>query len=212
MKEGKRKKWLNEEIDYVIMHYANSYAKQIAEKLNCELCQVYRLANKLKLKKSEEFKAVEKERSIKALLDTGKRFRFKKGIVPKNKGIKLDPNSDLYKKMSKTMFKKGLVPHNYKPVGTETIRDGYTYIKVSEKKWELKHVFLFKSNIGEIPKGYNVIFKDKNKENFELSNLLLISDAELMALNTIHNYPEELKSTMKLLKKLNRKINEKQAI
>lgn len=37
---------------------------------------------------------------------------------------------------------------------------------------------------GNIPTGYKVIFADKNTRNFEPDNLILVSDAEALIMNT----------------------------
>ena len=82
-------------------------------------------------------------------------------------------------------FKKGTIPPQYRPVGSERIaKDGYIEIKVEDpNKWELKHRFIYKQHYGEIPKGHNVIFADRNIQNFDINNLVLVSKAEMLILN-----------------------------
>jgi len=83
-------------------------------------------------------------------------------------------------------FKKGNIPQNCKPVGTERLdRDGYVEIKISDpNKWQLKHRYLWEKENGKIPKGMVLIFKDNNKLNIDLDNLILISRAENMKINS----------------------------
>lgn len=84
-----------------------------------------------------------------------------------------------------TEFKKGHMPHNYKPVGTERIsKDGYLEIKVEDpKKWKGKHILIWESAHGSIPKNHVVIFADGDKRNFNLENLILITQAQNAVMN-----------------------------
>ena len=132
-------------------------------------------------------------------------------MIPHNKGKKL--SDDTKQKLQKTLFKKGNKPHNTKQIGDEVIdRDGYTLVKVSDSKikkerWRPKHHIVF----GEpIPKGMILIFIDGNKQNFDKSNLKLITKAENMKKNTIYRYPPELISLIRTSKKLSKKIAEVQ--
>ena len=80
-------------------------------------------------------------------------------------------------RMAETQFKKGNVPHNWRPVGSERVNvDGYIEIKVSgPKKWMMKHRYVWQQHYGEIPKGSMVIFKDGNRLNTDIDNLMLIT-------------------------------------
>ena len=53
-----------------------------------------------------------------------------------------------------------------------------------------------------------VCFKDGNKTHIALNNLELLTRAERMRRNTIHRYPEELKSAIRAIGKLKRTIRE----
>ena len=112
-------------------------------------------------------------------LKTGNTGQFKKYQEPWNKGLKG------YMGANKTSFKKGTIPPNYKPIGTERFaKDGYIEVKVKNPNvWELKHRYIYKKHHGEIPNGYNVIFADKNISNFDIDNLILVSKAEMLILN-----------------------------
>lgn len=109
--------------------------------------------------------------------------RFKKGHVPNNKGKHM--TLEQYRKCKRTMFKKGNIPFNYKPIGSERIdRDGYTYIKVAEpNKWKLKHRVLWENNNGPIPEKHKLIFADGDRQNICLENLILVSYTELLIMN-----------------------------
>ena len=116
-------------------------------------------------------------------LNTGRTGCFPKGNVPRNKGQKMPP--EVYEKAKATMFQKGHVPKNHRPVGSERIsKDGYIEVKVAEhKKWRLKHNVVWEAHNGPIPKGSIVIFLDGNPTNLDISNLQCITRAENLYLN-----------------------------
>jgi hypothetical protein len=72
-------------------------------------------------------------------------------------------------------------------IGSEFVdKNNITYIKTSldkKVKWVLKHRFLWEQANGSIPKNHCVIFLDRNKFNFELDNLELVSNMEYLLLN-----------------------------
>ncbi|MEN6487843.1 MAG: HNH endonuclease [Smithella sp.] len=64
-----------------------------------------------------------------------------------------------------TQFKKGNKPANWVPIGTErTNRDGYVEVKIADgrlnKNWKAKHIFIWETANGPVPKGHVVIFGD----------------------------------------------------
>lgn len=134
---------------------------------------------------------------------------YRKGSVPLNKGKKMP--KEVYKKCKATMFKKGSVPPNHKPIGSERIdsKDGYVWVKVAEglNCYRLKHRVVWEQHFGAIPKGMNVQFKDGNRLNLDVDNLELISKSGNMKRNTYHNYPKEIASTIQLMGALTRQIN-----
>lgn len=105
--------------------------------------------------------------------------QFPKGHKTWNKGTKGLTHSN------KTSFKKGNIPANHKEVGYEKINtDGYIEIKIAEPNiFKLKHRYLYEQKYGEIPKGYNLIFADGNRQNLNLDNLILVSNAQLLIIN-----------------------------
>lgn len=114
-------------------------------------------------------------------LSSGLTGRFEKGHEPPNKGKKgVCPTG-----CEKGWFKKGTVPHNHRPIGSERIdKDGYVLVKVEEhKKWKLKHRVIWEQHNGSIPKGCVVIFLDGDIYNFDINNLALVSRNELRIMN-----------------------------
>ena len=127
---------------------------------------------------------------------------FLKGHIPHNKGLKgiCAPGSE------KSWFKKGNTPKNHRPVGSERIGiDGYVYIKIKETyPWVLKHVHTYEKHNGPLPQGMIVTFKDGNKQNCNIENLLLMSRSELMIMNHFKLRPKnpELMETGLLVSKI----------
>jgi hypothetical protein len=113
------------------------------------------------------------------LSDKGIAHRFQKGHVPANKGKKGTGGWE------PTQFKKGQVPVNYRPVGSERVNvDGYIEVKVADpNKWRSKHVVIWEEQNGPVPKGHVLIFGNGNKLDLSLDNLLLVSRAQLAVLN-----------------------------
>lgn len=115
--------------------------------------------------------------------------RFEKGHVPMNKGKKMPKKQ--YEKSCHTMFKKGSIPANRLPLGTEKERaDGYVWVKIQDgkknKNWKLKHVLIWEKEYGPLQDGEIVIFLDGNTRNFSIENLTTVSKAINVRLNQNH--------------------------
>ena len=200
--------WTEDEKRIVAEMYPDHFASEIAKLLGKPVSGVHRIAGLLGVKSSRE--KIIRAGKITANNPNSIASRFWKGRVPESKGKKRSP--EVYEKVKRTMFKKGHLPVNYKPVGSErTNADGYVEIKVADPgKWSLKHRVLWEKEYGPIPKGYNVQFKDGNRKNVCLENLYLISRSEqLIKENSmVARYPQELRQVIMLKGALKRKINE----
>lgn len=91
----------------------------------------------------------------------------------------------------KTCFKKGQFPHNRVPIGTIVMRpDGYSWIKIQDghgvKNFKQLHYVIYEQAYGPIPDGMIVTFRDQDKSNFSLDNLVLITHAENARLMNYH--------------------------
>ena len=191
------KTWTDDEEQYLIANYATTSNAELAAALGKKNAdRVMDKASLLGLKKSGQFLREQSK-------NKGQGGQFKKGLIPHNKGKKL--SQETKEKLKPTMFKRGNRPHNAQPVGTETKdKDGYVWVKIAEpSEWKLKHHIAY----GEpVPTGHKLIFIDGNKYNFKRENLKLISDADLMRLNTMHRFPPDLVRVIKTINKLQRKI------
>ena len=162
----KQHKWANEEKEYLKSIVKNNSYKEITKKMNdrfnCDFSEG----------QITGFMARNK-------LVTGRGGHFKKGSIPWNKGLKG------YMGANKTSFKKGTIPPNQVPIGTESItKGGYIKVKVGEpNKWKLKQRYIYEQHYGEIPNNYNIIFADGNKMNFDIDNLIAVSKSEMLILN-----------------------------
>lgn len=203
--------WSRAEEDYLRKHYADGQTRDLAEALGRPVSKVYAKAKKLGLEKSAAYL-----RRF-ARLQPGRRVspstEFPKGHVPANKGLRRPGYSKGRGRMQETQFKKGNQPENYLPIGTERIdADGYLRVKIADglggtgnqKVWPFLHRHRWEQAHGPIPEGYTVVFKDGDRSNCALENLELISRKELMARNTIHNMPAELKQVIQLKGRLKR--------
>jgi len=208
------KPWSLEEDRYMRDHYPHDDTNEICRVLKRSKLSVYMRAKGLGLKKTEEAK-----RKYGCYL-TGKEgvgYQFQKGNIPYNKGKKMPDH--VYEKAKATMFKKGQIPFNHKPVGTITERASHSnrwnflYIKIGEpNKWKELHRYLWEKKKGPIPEDKILVFKDGDNHNCSLENLELITREENMRRNSIHNrYPEDLKRAILLLGALKRKINENES-
>ncbi len=133
--------------------------------------------------------------------------QFQKGHIPINKGKKWDDymSKEAQEQSRKTTFKKGNVPHNQRPIGSERIsKDGYIEIKIKESnEFVLKHRWLWEQKNGKIPKDKILIFLDGNKLNLDLDNLALISRNENLTMNSNklrYQYKELTKAGINLAK------------
>ena len=141
--------------------------------------------------------------------------QFEKGQKSWNKGMKGIDLAGVNGK--KTQFRKGQVPSNYKPVGSERVdsKNGYVLIKVTDEgryqdRWKLKHRIIWEQEYGKIPENHTVVLADGDKHNFDLENLILISRSQLSYLNKkgfINGDPDVLKAGLKIID-IERKVDD----
>lgn len=110
---------------------------------------------------------------------TGRTGHFENGHAPHNLGKTMPYNAN----SARTRFKKGGVPSNVKYLGHERVsKDGYVEISVKEtnphtgyeRRYVLKHKYLWEQQHGPVPKGHALKCLDGNRLNTAPSNWTLI--------------------------------------
>lgn len=196
--------WTRKEQAILRRMYADCRTSEIAERLGVTSAQIWREAHRLKLKKSTEvIREMARER-ITAPDHPSARYRYPKGHVPANKGLRRPGYAP--GRMAETQFRKG--ERRWKPVGS-VIADpeGFLRVKIRERIngspagwdkriWPLVHHRVWEQHHGPVPAGHKVIFKDGDRANCAIENLELITHAEMMRRNSIHNLPPDLKEVI----------------
>lgn len=210
--------WTPEEVATLARRFPTEQTAVIAADLGRAYGAVAAKAHGLGLKKAADFMA-DAEKSGRLTGKQGATTRFQKGHGTWNAGKK---GWQAGGRAPETQFKPGQRPSTWVPVGTEvkTPRDGYWKRKISDDttpgmsrfNWKFVHILVWEEAHGPVPAGHIVTFRDRNRDNLELSNLEMLSLADNARRNSIHRYPPELKDTFRLIGKLKREIarNEKQ--
>jgi hypothetical protein len=214
-----RQLWKSWEIEFLRRVYPSVSTRDLARCIGRSCSAIYARATLMGLRKSAEYLASPHACRLRRGDKIGLSTRFARGHAPANKGLRRPGWSA--GRMPETQFKPGARPHTWKPIGsTRVTNDGYLQRKISDtgyppRDWVGVHILLWEEAHGPIPKGHALIFKDRNKGNLCLENFELITRAELMRRNTIHNYPPELVDVIRLggaLKRRLRRISEEQAV
>jgi hypothetical protein len=208
-----RRFWTDKEIEMLKLYYPDMPTSDLAKIFNRDINSLYDKAHELGIKKSEAFHNSELSGRLCKQTTKGAGFRFKKGHTSFNKGKKWDDylSKEAQANSRKTSFKKNHEPHNTLVDGAIRKRcdksgRNYKHIRTAKGVWVQLHVYNWQKAYGEIPKGYIVVFKTKSTDNCDVSNLELITRKENMLRNTIHQYPVELKQTIRTLSKLKKII------
>ncbi len=217
-KYGGRKPWSAKDRQILRRLYPDAPTKELARRLKRPVQRIYAMAAKLGLAKSAKFHANAKlSGRFDKLSRAGEPFRFPKGHVPANKGLRRPGWAP--GRMAETQFKKGFFPVNRDPdfyvLGALRINtDGYIDMRVSfeagAKGWRSLHRILWEDAHGPIPRGHVVVFKNRDKLDVELDNLELITQAENCRRNSIHRYPKQVRSAIVALGQFKRRVREEQ--
>ncbi|MDO3665302.1 HNH endonuclease signature motif containing protein [Acinetobacter higginsii] len=163
MPRGQAIKYTPEQLDFI--------------KSNCSLGR-NELTAKVNLKFNKNF-TVDQIKSLctRNKWKTGRTGCFEKGDKPWNTGTKglVKPNTG--------NFRSGQVAWNKKPIGYERIcsKDGYVIIKIAEpSEFAHKHRVVWEKAYGPIPDGQVVAFKNMDKTDCRLENLILMTKAEMV--------------------------------
>lgn len=182
--------------------YLTKPVKTLARELGVTPGRINRFLNRNNLQIPADIKENRKKESL-----------FQKGDIPFTKGLKqLDyMSAEAIERTKKTRFKKGNIPHNTKENGAivERTEGGgrvYKWIRISQGVWKHYHRFLWEKEFGSVPDGKVIAFIDGDTTNTVLSNLKLISKAENMIRNSIHEFPEEIIPSLVLVNELENKL------
>ncbi len=115
-------------------------------------------------------------------------------------------------------FKKGAISYLAVPIGSESVNsDGFVFVKVCDnqdfRNWRLKHHVIWEEHHQKsIPENHTIIFADKNKSNFDIENLLLVTRSQMstMVNNGLYYEHTELTKAGASIANLQVKLKEKQ--
>ena len=142
--------------------------------------------------------------------------RFQKGHTPFSKGKKWDeymsPESQARSRM--TTFKKGDTPHNTQPLGSISIMVGYWVMKVSHtgnqhQKWKFLHRLLWEKEKGPIPKGMNVVFRNGDRNDIRMENLMLMDRKEMARYTPMDDSEPEMQRFSEIVARVAAKVAKK---
>lgn len=140
--------------------------------------------------------------------------RIKTGNVSFNKGKKQSDymSKAAIKRTKATRFKKGRLPANTLHDLAITVRHDkrgvkYLFIRIAVGEWQPLHRHNWELVYGAISAKMNLVFKDHNTMNCNVENLEILTNADLLRRNSLHNYPEPIARIIQLRGALNRQIN-----
>jgi hypothetical protein len=159
---------------------------------------------------------------------TGRTGCFEKGTIPPNKGKRCAPGTGgRHPNARRTQFKKGNAPHNTNYLGHERVsKDGYVEISIDEtnpytgyeRRYVLKHRWLWEQARGPVPKGMCLKCRG-DRLNCDPSNWQLVPRGLLPRLNggrhkkriAYDEAPHELKPTLMHVAEIEQAIHEKRS-
>lgn len=208
-KDGSRKPaaprtdWTPERDQVVLDDYPHEPTAALAARLGVTLDALYTQARRLGVQKTQAY--LNSPAGGRLNGQTGIGTRYQAGGTPWSKGRKGLRNG------STSWFRPGQRPANYMPVGATRMQAGYQWRKVRDgswpKAWQPEHHIVWQQAHGPVPAGHVLCFRDKDRTNFTLENLELLSKQEWLGRITLHNYPLELVRVMQVRGLLTRAIN-----
>lgn len=204
-----RRPWSSAEHDVLRAHFPNMPTARVAAMLGRAPSAVSQRASFLGVTKSAAYLASEESGRLQHGSTRGGATRFKKGQVPRNKGMKY-PKGWAPGRMRETQFTKGQAGWNWKPIGAERIIGGYRYTKVSDHRrvphtvnWKATHILRWEAVNGPVPDGHALKCLNGDRCNVDASNWQAVPRALLPRLNggrgrklSFDAAPEELKPTI----------------
>lgn len=196
----------------MVRMYPGHDTADLAAMLGVTAEQLRQKASRFGVSKSPEFIANLQYNAV----DRIKRFQFKPGDIPVNRGKKKP--YEITEAMRKTFFVKGHKPMNAKSDGFVSVRKDkhgvlQKFVRLSENKWDSLARVNYRTYVGDIPEGGVIRFRDGDALNCEPENLELISKTLNMLLNSNHGYDRpvaEVKEVICFIKKEIKERYEKQ--
>jgi hypothetical protein len=212
-----RRPWTESELELLRRRYADTPTVHLAEAIGRDVRHVYAAAGRLGLAKSHAFLATSASGRI---LRGGKlsvEHQFKPGFEPWNKG---KPGSTGHHPNTvANQFRKGSKPQTWVPVGSLRVCEGRLERKVNDLpgntsvRWKPVSRLVWEAAHGPVPAGHVVAFKPGRNTLVEADITLdavdLLTRAQNMARNTLHNMPKDLAELVQLRGVLNRQINKR---
>lgn len=214
IKKVRCKNLTTSEINEIKRRYPNEPAQVLADEYKVPIFRIYSVAKRYGIKKSDEFLNSSSSGRIQPGQNFSPETQFKKGCPGATKGMRIEAiikNEDKLRNWrEKCLWKKGNKPYNTGKDGEIRWRKnvGYYFIRISENNWEFLHRVIWQKKNGEIPPGFNIVFKDGNRRNCKISNLECISNAELVERNRHTKYPLDLRKAIEEKNKLNKLLKE----
>ncbi len=185
---GGRKPWSRGDEALLRKQFPHIKTALLAQRLGRTLSAVNGRASLLGLNKTEAYLASPDACRLRRGDNVGAAYRFPKGHVPANKGLRRPGYSA--GRMKTSWFKNGQAGHNWMPIGGERTVDGYRYTKVSDVRcvpwtvnWKPSHVLRWTAVNGPIPHGHCLKSLDGNRLNTDPSNWTMIPRSLLPFLN-----------------------------
>lgn len=215
--------WTRAEDKLLRKRFPNESTAAIARDLGMRVLQVSQHAHVLGLHKTAAYLASPAACRLRRGDEVGKAYRFPKGHVPANKGLRRPGYAP--GRMRETQFKKGTLSGRaaqlVQPIGGHRIADGVLWEKIAAHglgdhrlDWKQVHRIVWEAAHGPVPKGHIVRFKEGMKtlvaSEITLDRLELVTFKENMLRNSIHNLPKPLKEVVQLRGRLMRQIHKRE--
>lgn len=212
----KRTHWTPAELEILRTHYPHKRTEHLLPMLPGRTVKtIQQKAACSGWKKTREFIADMAREAMSNPDHPARRTRFVPGGTSWNAGISFTAGG----RSPETRFKKGnrsgRANELHKPVGSERLsKDGYLERKINEdmpfqRRWRAVHLIEWEARHGPLPAGHALVFRDGDKTNRQPENLELVTRAELMRRNSVHNRGPEIARIHQLKGAITRQINKR---
>ena len=212
----KRTHWTTAELEILRTNYPHTHTVDLLPMLPGRTIKtIQQKAASSCWKKTREFIAEMSRQAMARPDHPAHRTRFVQGGTSWNAGNSFNAGG----RSPETRFKKGnrsgRANELHKPVGSERLsKDGYLERKINEdmpfqRRWRAVHLIEWEARNGPLPAGHALVFRDGDKTNRQPENLELVTRAELMRRNSVHNRGPEIARIHQLKGAITRQINKR---